>query len=50
MSMMIPEVELRVLGSLIEKQSTTPEYYPMTLKRDHQCLQSEIQSRSHGAV
>jgi uncharacterized protein len=31
MSMMIPEVELRVLGSLIEKQSTTPEYYPMTL-------------------
>lgn len=23
--------ELRVLGSLIEKESTTPEYYPMTL-------------------
>ena len=24
-------VELRVLGTLIEKESTTPEYYPMTL-------------------
>ncbi|HEV7642299.1 MAG TPA: DUF480 domain-containing protein [Pyrinomonadaceae bacterium] len=25
------EVEARVLGSLVEKQLTTPEYYPMTL-------------------
>jgi uncharacterized protein YceH (UPF0502 family) len=25
------EVEVRVLGSLIEKQVTTPEYYPLTL-------------------
>src|SRR5580693_4904561 len=24
-------VEVRVLGALIEKESTTPEYYPMTL-------------------
>jgi uncharacterized protein YceH (UPF0502 family) len=24
-------IELRVLGALIEKESTTPEYYPMTL-------------------
>src|SRR5690242_14183542 len=24
-------VEVRVLGTLIEKESTTPEYYPMTL-------------------
>ena len=24
-------VELRVLGALIEKESTTPEYYPMSL-------------------
>ncbi|MEP6715867.1 MAG: YceH family protein [Terriglobia bacterium] len=24
-------IELRVLGSLIEKESTTPEYYPLTL-------------------
>src|SRR3954454_13383292 len=27
----LSEVELRVLGSLIEKQITTPEYYPLTL-------------------
>src|ERR671913_595977 len=25
------DVEVRVLGSLIEKQLTTPEYYPLTL-------------------
>ena len=25
------EIEIRVLGSLIEKQITTPEYYPLTL-------------------
>ncbi len=25
------EIEVRVLGSLIEKQVTTPEYYPLTL-------------------
>lgn len=25
------EVEVRVLGSLVEKQLTTPEYYPLTL-------------------
>lgn len=28
---MLNEVEVRVLGSLIEKQVTTPEYYPLTL-------------------
>ncbi|MCU1263833.1 MAG: hypothetical protein JWM21_151 [Acidobacteria bacterium] len=27
----LTDVELRVLGSLIEKQITTPEYYPLTL-------------------
>ncbi|SRR5438034_4514141 len=27
----LTEVEVRVLGSLIEKQITTPEYYPLTL-------------------
>ncbi len=26
------DIEVRVLGSLIEKQFTTPDYYPMTLK------------------
>ena len=25
------EIEARVLGSLVEKQLTTPEYYPLTL-------------------
>jgi uncharacterized protein len=28
---MLTETEVRVLGSLIEKQITTPEYYPLTL-------------------
>ena len=29
--MLLSETEIRVLGSLIEKQITTPEYYPLTL-------------------
>src|SRR5437868_11556004 len=28
---LLNEVEVRVLGALIEKQITTPEYYPLTL-------------------
>ncbi len=28
---MINEIEARVIGSLVEKQLTTPEYYPLTL-------------------
>lgn len=31
MSTLLSEIEVRVLGSLIEKQITTPEYYPLTL-------------------
>lgn len=31
MSTILNDVEVRVLGSLIEKQATTPEYYPLTL-------------------
>ena len=31
MTTMLSEIEVRVLGSLIEKQITTPEYYPLTL-------------------
>ncbi len=31
MSTMLNETEVRVLGSLVEKQMTTPEYYPLTL-------------------
>jgi uncharacterized protein YceH (UPF0502 family) len=32
MDIVLNEEEVRVLGSLIEKQVTTPEYYPLTLK------------------
>ena len=31
MSTQLSETEVRVLGSLVEKQLTTPEYYPLTL-------------------
>ncbi len=31
MTDILSPVEIRVLGTLIEKESTTPEYYPMTL-------------------
>ena len=31
MQTVLNDVEVRVLGSLIEKQVTTPEYYPLTL-------------------
>ena len=31
MATLLTETEVRVLGSLIEKQITTPEYYPLTL-------------------
>jgi len=32
MDIVLNEEEVRVLGSLIEKQATTPEYYPLTMK------------------
>jgi uncharacterized protein YceH (UPF0502 family) len=31
MPTILSDIELRILGSLIEKQVTTPEYYPLTL-------------------
>src|ERR1044072_7653823 len=31
MTTLLTDIETRVLGSLIEKQGTTPEYYPLTL-------------------
>lgn len=31
MTTLLTDIEVRVLGSLIEKQVTTPEYYPLTL-------------------
>jgi uncharacterized protein YceH (UPF0502 family) len=37
---LLTDVEVRVLGSLIEKQLTTPEYYPLTLNAlTHACNQ-----------
>lgn len=37
---LLNDVEVRVLGSLIEKQMTTPEYYPLTLNAlTHACNQ-----------
>jgi uncharacterized protein YceH (UPF0502 family) len=31
MALELSEVELRVLGALVEKEATTPEYYPLSL-------------------
>jgi len=31
MSTILSDIEIRVLGSLVEKQVTTPEYYPLSL-------------------
>ena len=31
MATVLTDIEIRVLGSLVEKQVTTPEYYPLTL-------------------
>lgn len=31
MSLELSDVEVRVLGALVEKESTTPEYYPLSL-------------------
>ena len=31
MPTILSDIETRVLGSLVEKQVTTPEYYPLTL-------------------
>ena len=31
MAIQLDDVEVRVLGALLEKESTTPEYYPMSL-------------------
>ena len=31
MNLLLTEIEVRVLGSLIEKDITTPDYYPLSL-------------------
>ena len=33
MDWQLDAAELRVLGALMEKEKTTPEYYPMSLMR-----------------
>ena len=32
MDIVLSDVEVRILGCLIEKKRTTPDYYPLTLK------------------
>lgn len=40
MNQILNDVEVRVLGALVEKQLTTPEYYPLTLNAlTHACNQ-----------
>lgn len=40
MDSVLSDVEVRVLGSLVEKQLTTPDYYPLTLNAlTHACNQ-----------
>ncbi|HEX5735864.1 MAG TPA: DUF480 domain-containing protein [Blastocatellia bacterium] len=40
MDLKLDSVEVRVLGSLVEKQTTTPEYYPLSLNAlTHACNQ-----------
>ena len=40
MDFVLNDVEVRVLGSLVEKQLTTPDYYPLTLNAlTHACNQ-----------
>lgn len=31
MDILLTDIEVRVLGSLMEKSMTTPEYYPLSL-------------------
>lgn len=41
MNAILNEIEARVIGALIEKQVTTPEYYPLTLNAlTHACNQT----------
>jgi len=51
----LTETEIRVLGSLIEKQITTPEYYPLTLNAltaacNQKNNRSPVMSLSEGEV
>ncbi|HET9530438.1 MAG TPA: DUF480 domain-containing protein, partial [Blastocatellia bacterium] len=40
MDLTLSETEIRVLGSLVEKKISTPEYYPLSLNAlTHACNQ-----------
>ena len=46
MDFVLDPVEVRVLGSLMEKEITTPEYYPMSLNALVNGLGFEIATRT----
>ena len=46
MEIKLSETAARVLGALVEKEITTPEYYPLSLNALVNALQSEIESRA----
>lgn len=55
MSQFLTDIETRVLGSLVEKQVTTPEYYPLTLNAltlacNQKNNRSPVSSYSEGQV
>jgi uncharacterized protein YceH (UPF0502 family) len=42
MNIVLNEIEARVLGVLVEKDITTPDYYPLSLNALEQFLRSYI--------
>ena len=55
MTTILSDIETRVLGSLVEKQVTTPEYYPLTLNAltlacNHKNNRSPVTSNSEDEV
>ena len=38
--------QARVLGALVEKEVTTPDYYPLSLNALDECVQSAVESRA----
>ena len=47
MDILLDDAEVRILGCLIEKELTTPEYYPLSLKQPDERLQPEIQPQPY---
>ncbi len=55
MNIVLNEVECRVLGSLIEKEATTPEYYPLSLNAlvnacNQKSIREPVMNLDEGAV